>query len=48
MSMNVTPAGEGHALAGRAGEGGTGILYVVATPIGNLADLGQRARTARL
>ena len=45
MSMSAAPAGEGHAPADRAGEGGTGILYVVATPIGNLADLGQRART---
>ena len=43
--MSAASAGEGHAPADRAGEGGTGILYVVATPIGNLADLGQRART---
>ena len=45
MSTSVAPEGEGHAPADRTGEGGTGILYVVATPIGNLADLGQRART---
>lgn len=44
MSTSGAPAGEGHAPAERAREGGTGILYVVATPIGNLADLGQRAR----
>ena len=35
MSTSAAPA---------AGEGGKGILYVVATPIGNLADLGQRAK----
>ena len=45
MSTSTAPSEDGPAPAGRVGEGGAGVLYVVATPIGNLADLGQRAKT---
>ena len=43
MSMSAVPPRDGHAPAG-GGTAGGGVLYVVATPIGNLADLGERAR----
>ena len=38
--MSISRGGDGSAPAR-----GTGTLYVVATPIGNLADLGERAKT---
>ena len=42
--MSAVPPGEGHLPRDEAPEDGAGVLYVVATPIGNLADLGQRAK----
>ena len=42
-SMSAGPARPG-SVPVRDAPGETGVLYVVATPIGNLADLGERAR----
>ena len=43
--MSAAPSGDGRPSGSGAAESGPGALYVVATPIGNLADLGERART---
>ena len=45
MSMSAAPSRDRHGPADEVAEGAVGVLYVVATPIGNLADLGDRART---
>ena len=44
MSMNAVPSGDGPGRGADAVRDGAGVLYVVATPIGNLADLGDRAK----
>ena len=45
MSMSADPSKDGHGPGKEEVGEGAGVLYVVATPIGNLADLGDRART---
>ena len=45
MSMSADPSKDGHGPGKEEAGEGAGVLYVVATPIGNLADLGDRART---
>ena len=45
MSMSADPSKDGHGPGKEEVSDSAGVLYVVATPIGNLADLGDRART---
>ena len=45
MSMTADPSKDGHGPGKEEVGDGAGVLYVVATPIGNLADLSDRART---
>ena len=43
--MSADPSKDGHGPGKEEVSDSAGVLYVVATPIGNLADLGDRART---